>query len=158
MTETFLQQKFRELDQDGDGLITVQDLKKALHDIAKEFKLVLRIEESHPNLSQLISFDVFRAYLNEKISQESTLYYHSHGTVGRRSTSSALIGLPKDSSKITEDKEKESSEENTEGVQFDEVVGILSRLNEEGDEEVYAEFLHRHQPRKTTFSTLNLRI
>ena len=150
MTEMFFHKKFRELDQDGDGLVTIQEMKKALHDIAKELKLVLRSEESHRNLGQFVDFDVFQSYMTEKLSQDSTLYYHSQGIVGRRSTSATALDFPASPA------EEEAPE--VLQLQLEDVTDLLSRLQEQDEDNTFADFLHRHQPQKASFSTIDIRI
>lgn len=150
MNEKLFQQKFKELDHDGDGLITIKDLKLALHHIAKEFQLVLRLEESHPNLSQQINFELFQSYLQEKLSQEATLYHHSSGKVERRSTSAIALET------ISEEQEQAGISTGKE-ARFDEVLDILSSLDP--DQELFATLLQLHHPnQKNAFSTISLRI
>ena len=147
MTEQFLRQKFQEFDLDQDGFITVQDLKKILQEIARERCLVLRLEDGLPNLQKRISFAVFQGYLQEKISKDSTLYYHSHGRVGHRSTSSAILEAEIDAYETPKEQE----------VRMDEVLDILSRLDQ-AESSIYGDFLLRHRTSKRSFSTVSIKV
>jgi hypothetical protein len=153
MTEIYLQQKFKEMDHDNDGLISVQDLKKILHEMVKEDNLQFRIEDLHPNLKQLINFEYFQEYMYGKLSKESTIYYHEHGSVGRRSTSITAIEVSDDDIALRLEDTKTRDQ-----ISFARALDILVKLSSPQEHLSFAEFLQRHHPNENAFNTLNIRI
>ena len=153
MTETYLQQKFNETDHDNDGLISVQDLKKILHEMVKEDNLQFRIEDRHPNLKQLVDFEYFQEYMYEKLSKESTIYYHEHGSVGRRSTSNTAIEVYDNDVALRLEESKTQEQ-----ISFARALDILVKLSSSQEHLSFSEFLQRHHPNENAFNTINIRI
>jgi Ca2+-binding EF-hand superfamily protein len=152
MTHEDLQQKFNDQDPENTGFISLDSFRRILHDYAKEFKVVLKIQEVSNAQDVLISFEEFQSYMLRNISDTPPVIYHPNGAVNWVSTFEFTENQPHESKEqfiVEEDKD----------VSQETVIELLRQLdNNENGQVSFAAFLQYHNPEKDAFRTIDIKI
>ena len=151
MNKEELQERFSALDQEDSGFISLDNFRRILHEYAKEYNVILRIQNIETNRDVLISFQEFQDYMLRNVSDTPPVYYHPNGSINWVST------FQFENPSSTLPREVEISDIDLD-VSEEMVLELLQQLDNENGQISFAEFLKYHKPDKDAFQTINLKI
>jgi Ca2+-binding EF-hand superfamily protein len=150
MNNEELQARFSAFDPEETGIITLESFRRILKEYAKEYNVILQIQEVAANQDILISFKQFQDFMLRNISESPPVYYHPDGSINWVSTFDFQEQASEDSTTTTLP-EQDVSEET--------VQELLRQLDCEDEEQIsFATFLKHHKPNKDAFRTIDLKI